>query len=302
MVAARTKEESMHPTTPVVLVHGFWHGSWCWSLVSEELASRGVASVAVDLDGHGLKSCSPRSRWQRPFDSAAFSEEPSPVAGITASSAATSLVEQVRRIGGGRPCLVVAHSAGGTVATAAAEQAPELFAELMYVAAFAPVGGKSQAEYTFLPENAGEMVVGGLSADPLSVGALRYDAGDGDRRAAIREAFYNDVDDATAEAAISLLTADAPARVGFEQIRVTAERFGAVPHSYVVCSRDNAIRPALQRLMIRDVDAVSGEPTEVVEIDSSHSPFLSQPGVLAEVIEAAHAGVHRSEGSRVAGV
>ncbi|MFG2793767.1 alpha/beta fold hydrolase [Streptomyces sp. NPDC048419] len=49
----------MQSTTPVVLVHGFWHGSWCWSLVSEQLASRGVASVAVDLDGHGLKSRAP---------------------------------------------------------------------------------------------------------------------------------------------------------------------------------------------------------------------------------------------------
>jgi AcrR family transcriptional regulator len=26
----------------VTLVHGFWHGSWCWSLVSEQLAGRGL--------------------------------------------------------------------------------------------------------------------------------------------------------------------------------------------------------------------------------------------------------------------
>jgi pimeloyl-ACP methyl ester carboxylesterase len=57
--------------SPVVLVHGFWHGPWCWSLVTEELAARGIPSVAVDLDGHGLKSRSPSSRWERPFDPAA---------------------------------------------------------------------------------------------------------------------------------------------------------------------------------------------------------------------------------------
>ncbi|MGW7380602.1 alpha/beta fold hydrolase [Streptomyces sp. NPDC054794] len=44
-----------HQTPTVILVHGFWHGSWCWSLVAEQLAARGIASVAVDLDGHGLK-------------------------------------------------------------------------------------------------------------------------------------------------------------------------------------------------------------------------------------------------------
>ncbi|WP_432046851.1 alpha/beta hydrolase [Streptomyces asiaticus] len=291
----------MEFTAPVVLVHGFWHGSWCWSLVAEQLASRGVVSVAVDLDGHGLKSRSPRARWARPFDTAAFATEPSPVAGITASSAAESLVEQVRRIGGGRPCLVVAHSMGGAVATAAAEQAPELFAELMYVTAFAPVSGAPAAQYIRMPENAGEMVAGGLSADPASVGALRYDTGDSDRLALIRETFYNDVtDEVTAEAAVSLLSADAPAGVAAEPLTVTAERYGSIPHSYVVCTKDNAIRPALQRLMIREIDAISARPTTVVEMDSSHSPFLSRPAALADVIQVTHRAAHRPDRSRTA--
>ncbi|MFE7169354.1 alpha/beta hydrolase [Streptomyces sp. NPDC057616] len=293
----------MHITTPVVLVHGFWHGSWCWSLVGEQLASRGIASVAVDLDGHGLKSRSPQTRWRRPFDSGAFATEPSPMAGITASSAAEGLVEQVRRIGNGRPCLVVAHSMGGTVATAAAELAPELFAELMYVAAFAPVGGMPAAQYINMPENVGELVASGLSADPAAVGALRYDTGDRDRRAVIREAFYNDdVDEATAEAAISLLTADAPAGIALEPIKVTAGRYGSIPHGYVVCTRDNAIRPALQRLMVHEIDAVSARPTTVVEIDSSHSPFLSHPAALADVVQAAHAALRRPDRAETAGV
>lgn len=60
----------------------------------------------------------------------------------------------------------------------------------------------------------------GLSADPAAVGALRYDRGDkgdSDGRAAIRDAFYNDdIDEATAEAALSLLTADAPDGIALE--------------------------------------------------------------------------------------
>ncbi|WP_051840255.1 alpha/beta fold hydrolase [Streptomyces sp. NRRL F-5126] len=284
----------MRATTPVVLVHGFWHGSWCWSLVGEQLAAHGVASVAVDLDGHGLKSRSPRSRWRRPFDSGAFAAEPSPTVGITASSAAASLVEQIRRIGGGLPCLVVAHSMGGVVATAAAEQAPELFAELMYVSAFAPVNGRPAAHYTMLPENEGERVAAGLAADPASVGALRYDTGDHDRRRAIREAFYNDcIDEETAEAAISLLTTDAPAGIAGEPLTVTAERYGSIPHSYIFCARDNAVRPALQRLVVKEIDALSARPTTVVELDTSHSPFLSQPAALADVIETASKAIPR---------
>jgi pimeloyl-ACP methyl ester carboxylesterase len=37
----------------VVLVHGAWHGAWCWDRVVEGLAERGVDAVAIDLPGHG---------------------------------------------------------------------------------------------------------------------------------------------------------------------------------------------------------------------------------------------------------
>ena len=31
------------------LVHGAWHGSWCWDLLVEELTRRGHRCVAPDL-------------------------------------------------------------------------------------------------------------------------------------------------------------------------------------------------------------------------------------------------------------
>lgn len=36
-----------------------------------------------------------------------------------------------------------------------------------------------------------------------------------------------------------------------------------------------------------EIDAVSSAPTTVTELDSAHSPFLSQPAALAEAIAAA---------------
>ena len=270
----------------VILVHGFWHGSWCWSPVSELLAARSIPSVAVDLAGHGLRSSSPASRWARPFDSAAFATEIAPSAEVTATSAAAVLVEQIRRIGGGEQCVVVAHSMGGVVATAAAEQAPELFAHLMYVAAFAPISGLAAADYLATPDGEGTLVPGLLVADPAVVGALRIDAGDPVRQAEIRETFYQDVDLATAAAATGLLTPDGPAGVTGERFAVTPERYGAVPHSYVVCAKDNAVPVRLQRRFVREMDEISAGPTRVTELDSSHSPFLSCPADLVEAVAA----------------
>src|ERR1039458_3095433 len=37
----------------VVLVHGAWHGAWCWGPVISALAERDIATLSIDLPGHG---------------------------------------------------------------------------------------------------------------------------------------------------------------------------------------------------------------------------------------------------------
>lgn len=217
---------------------------------------------------------------------AAFAVAPSPVADVTATSAAHTLITQLRQLR--RPAVVVAHSMGGIVATRAAELAPELFAELVYVAAFAPVAGLPAAAYIGMPENAGERVGALLCADPAVTGALRIDPADPARRAAIRDCFYHDVDTATADAAIGLLSTDGSFGIPGEAFEVTPARYGRVPHTYVMCTEDRTIPVALQRRFVREIDAISVRPATVVELETSHSPFLSAPDALVDTLAAAH--------------
>lgn len=86
-----------------------------------------------------------------------------------------------------------------------------------------------------------------LVGDPAETGALRLDTGDDDRRRVLREVCYDDVDEVTAAAAMSLLTPDGPVGIPGETLTVTAERYGTIPHTYVVCLRDKAFPVALQR-------------------------------------------------------
>jgi hypothetical protein len=59
------------------------------------------------------------------------------------------------------------------------------------------------------------------------------------------------------------------------------------------CTADQAIMPALQRRFIGEIDAVSAAPTEVIEMDTAHSPFLSRPAELADVLKTIHESTPR---------
>jgi pimeloyl-ACP methyl ester carboxylesterase len=50
-----------------------------------------------------------------------------------------------------------------------------------------------------------------------------------------------------------------------------------IPSTYVVCGLDQAIPPNIQRRL-------AGRATEALELSSAHSPFLSQPEAVAEII------------------
>ena len=211
----------------------------------------------------------------------------SPVADVTLDAAGDLLIAQLKQIGGGRPCVLVAHSMGGAVATRATQQAPELVAHVVYLTAFMPGSGTPAVAYAQSADNEGELVLPSLRADPVAVGALRLDPGSNDRayRDGLRQAFYNDVEPARADAAIALLGCDAAAGIALGATELTAPGWGSVPRTYVVCSLDNAIRPALQRRFIAEADAAyPANPTTVIELEASHSPFLSMPDRVAEII------------------
>ena len=93
-----------------VLVHGAWHGAWCWDAVIEGLALFDLDAVAVDL----------------PMTS--FSEDVRCVQDAIASA--------------GEPLLLCGHSYGGAVITEAGAQQPHVD-RLLYICAVAPAKGEA---------------------------------------------------------------------------------------------------------------------------------------------------------------
>jgi pimeloyl-ACP methyl ester carboxylesterase len=213
--------------------------------------------------------------------------EPSPVAGIGLDEAGELLVAQIKALGGGRPVVVVAHSMSGTMLTRAAQLVPDLVAHAVYLTAAIPVSGLPTSAYMAAPEFEGSLVMKIPVADPEQIGALRIDplSDDPEYRDMVRTALYHDVEPEVAATAMRLLTPDAPLAPLAGITTLTADGYGRVPRSFMVCAQDRAIPPALQRKYIENADAAFPDnPTTVYTLDSSHSPFLSMPGKVAEVI------------------
>ena len=274
-------------STPLILVPGYWHGSWCWSQVMAYVAAAGRPAAAVDLAGHGLNARRPACLVQRPFDQQAVATEPSPVAHVDLDEAGELLVSQIRQIGRGGPVTVVAHSMGGAVLTRAAQSVPELVKHAVYLTAFMPASGVSAMTYILSPENAGELVGPSLRADPKAVGALRFDLASDDPayRQQLRDAFFNDLDQTPADAALGLLTPDAPVGIALGTTDLTPDAWGSIPRTYVTCTQDMALRPAVHARFIAEADnAFPDNPTTVVALDASHSPFLSMPEQVADIV------------------
>jgi pimeloyl-ACP methyl ester carboxylesterase len=272
---------------PVLFLHGFWHGSWCWAEVLARVTAAGTRALAVDMAGHGLRARRPAAATGRPFDAGLLATEPSPVADVDLDQAAELLAGQAGQLGAGDPVVVVAHSMGGPVLTRAAQAAPGLVAHAVYLTAFMPASGIPAAAYIRMPENEGGLAGTCLVADPAAVGAFRLDVASPDPayRQRLRQTFYGDVAREVGDAAIALLTPDAPAGIALGATTLTADGWGSVPRSYVSCAQDMVIRPLLQRRFIADADAAfPGNPTSVHTLDASHSPFLSMPARVAGIV------------------
>ena len=139
-----------------VLVHGAWHGGWCWRSVRALLEKAGHQVHAPSLTGLGE-----RKHLARPD-----------------IDLDTHIADIVHLLGMEdlRDVVLVGHSYGGMVMTGAADRAHERIARLVYLDAFVPENGKCTLDYV-VPERAARMreegeKTGFVSPPPMSLWGL----------------------------------------------------------------------------------------------------------------------------------
>jgi pimeloyl-ACP methyl ester carboxylesterase len=106
-----------------VLVHGAWHGGWCYARVAELLRARGHRVFTPTMTGLGERVHLAH-------------------AGITLSTHVTDIVN-VLRYEDLHEVVLCGHSYGGLVITGVVEAVPERIAALVFLDAFVPDDGQS---------------------------------------------------------------------------------------------------------------------------------------------------------------
>jgi len=219
----------------IVFVHGLWADGSCFAKLIPTLQKEGFEVIASQ---HGLDS---------------HAED----------------VQNVKRTLGrvSEPAILVGHSYGGSVITAAGTD-PRV-AALVYIAAFAPNDDETtQSLQEKFPAtdifSHIEVADGRVWLKPIGVASF---AGDLPKH----------------EQDLVWATQAAPTADLFNQ-KVDGTAWKSKPSWYIVGKQDRTVHPDLERAMAKRMGATT------YELDSSHVPMLSQPERVLEVIRAAVKG------------
>lgn len=230
-----------------VLIHGAYHAAWCWQPLLELFSDMGENAIAPDLPGHGR---SPGWIGDQDMDNYV-------AATIAAIEAASD------------PVTLVGHSMAGGVVAAVAEATPKNLARVLFLAAYIPADGEAISDLTRKDQ---QSLVRAEHVDIEGIDAIVPKSGN------IGAAFLSDGTEKQvrwAEDRVQMQSAT-PFR---QKITLSANKFGKMSKTAIICSEDKAISADLQRWM-----AARAGCDPVIEMKSGHSPFVTKPGELCELL------------------
>ncbi len=228
-----------------LLLHGSWHGAWCWFKVAPRLREHGEVLVP-DLPGRGRSPA-----WA-----------PSVTLGRMVRAVAPVLRAD-------DPITIVVHSRYGVLATALAEAYPDAVRRVVYLASYLLPSGRRASDC--------------FAADRDSflrphVTVSRVGLWDRLAPEAYVEGLYGDCSRDDVELASRLLCRE-PSLPALARVGTSDARFGRVPKAYVRLTRDRAVSPRPQDRMIEAAGV-----DRVESIDASHSAYFSRPDALVAAI------------------
>jgi pimeloyl-ACP methyl ester carboxylesterase len=155
------------------------------------------------------------------------------------------------------------------VVTNVAEKIPSKISKLVYIGAFLPSSGQALTDLAYADPDSklGPLLI--PSADQLTLDV---------KRDSLTWLFINDGTQADKEKVLTNYRVE-PAIPFTNKVTLTKDHFGAVEKVYIKTLHDIVISPGLQDRMIAGAGI-----TTVYAVNTSHSPFLSQPHKVANLL------------------
>lgn len=197
-----------------VLVHGAWHGAWCWKKILPGLWSAGHRAFPVSLTGTGERA----HQLSRDITLRTHADD----------VAAVIEMEELQEV------ILVGHSYGGMVITAVADRMPERIRRLVYLDAVVPQPGESwsstHAEQTRTQRLQAIAASGSIPpADPAMFGLTGDDA-----------------------AWVARRQRPHPGGTYDDPLHFDAARIAALPRTFIDCTDPALATIAVMRARVRD--------------------------------------------------
>ena len=226
-----------------VLLHGAWHGGWCWDGVIDEIVKAGHTAEAPTMPGHNPDDDRSNIRFEDYVDKIC------------------SVLEQQSA-----PVVLVGHSSAGYIIQAVAPKVPDKLAQLIFLNAFILPDGKSQ--FDLVPPEAAEGMTAAAKASP-------------DNCVPVIEEFVREMLMAgeSKEQQNVLIKRLVPQPFALFTTPVDTNDFNELrlPKSVVFCKDDVSLPPGAYLGMAQGL----GE-FDLIEVEGGHETLFTHPSVVAK--------------------
>ena len=234
-----------------VLVHGAWHGAWCWQRVSALLQQQGHRVHAVTLTGLGERAhlLAPSITLDTHIDDVISAIE----------------VEELSEV------VLAVHSYAGMIGTAVADRLGKHLRHLVYVDAVLPKPGESwsstQSAATQQQRLAAAQATTRFSFPPPDPEVFGLQGADRDW--------------------VKRRQTPHPGNTYQAPLSFDVQRVAAVPRTFVNCSQPALATIEPSRLRAKDPKFWDGAwlpNSQFVEIKTGHDPMITEPAALTKIL------------------
>jgi pimeloyl-ACP methyl ester carboxylesterase len=234
-----------NPPLTFVLVHGAFHGGWCWRDVAERLRAAGAAVFTPTMTGLGERA----HLLNRAVGIETFFND---VSGLIAAEELNDIV-------------LVGHSFGGVVISGVADRMADRIRHLVYLDAVVPQNGRSAI--SLLPA---ETAATRIRMAEASSGGLSIPVPKGD---------IFDLPPGTGRDWVARRITPHPLAAYTDVVRLNAPAGNGLPRSYIRCT--DPVYPAV----VPTYDAIVQQPGwTFVDLPTGHDAMISAPGPLTDLL------------------